>query len=253
MFANLLSNAIKYSPPGATVNIRTRGEADSAVIAVRDYGAGMTPGILARVFEMFYQADDTLHRSQSGLGVGLTLARTIAELHGGSVEASSEGSERGSEFVVRLPLSAVELAVTPQQAIDDVAEEASRIVLVEDHQDNREMFQLLLEFEGHRVETAADGVEGLALIEQLKPDVAFVDIGLPLLDGYCVAERVRANPTLNSVILIALSGYVQPADVERARHAGFDRHLPKPVTPGQLLKALHELQHRRRNASGGRD
>jgi CheY-like chemotaxis protein len=245
MLANLLSNAVKYSPPGTTVTLTTRREGGDVVIGVCDQGAGMPPDVLTHAFDMFYQADDTLDRSKSGLGVGLTLVRTIAELHGGTVTATSEGAERGSEFEVRLPLSAMPADAQAPDAGGPPATVRCEIVLVEDHPDNREMIQLLLEFEGHTVQPAADGIEGLALIERCKPDIAFIDIGLPGLDGYSVARRVRENPDLRSVLLIALSGYVQPTDIERARESGFDDHLAKPVTPDQLLRVLRDAQQSR--------
>jgi PAS domain S-box-containing protein len=233
LFANLLTNAVKYSPPGSVVRLVAMPDGSDVVVSVVDHGIGMTRDVIEHAFELFYQADETLDRTQSGMGVGLTLARTIALLHGGNLTATSAGPGEGSTFEVRLPY----LQARPQPApIEPPATgRAFRIVLVEDHEDSREMIRLLLGSEGHTVDAAANGADGLSLIERVKPDVALVDIGLPGIDGFAVAERVRRTPALDRVALIALSGYAQPRDVERARASGFDAHVAKPMTPENLL------------------
>jgi len=239
MFANLLANAITYSPPRSSVRLAAALEDGDAVIRVIDHGVGMTRDVLDHAFDLFYQADESLDRKQSGMGVGLTLARTIAVLHGGGLTASSPGPGRGSTFEVRLPL----LQSPPERVATPPAPSARsyRIVLVEDHDDNREMIRLLLDCEGHRVEAAANGADGLSLIEHVKPDVALVDIGLPGIDGFAVAERVRQNHALDEVGLIALSGYAQAKDVEHARASGFDAHVAKPMTPEHLLDVVAQV------------
>jgi signal transduction histidine kinase/ActR/RegA family two-component response regulator len=236
MIGNLLANSVKYSPPRALVRLTAQREEGQVVIRVIDRGAGMSREVLEHAFDLFYQADETLDRRQSGMGVGLTLARTIAALHGGALSASSPGPGQGSTFEVRLPVA----PAPTEQAPPEVRPEGRsyRIVLVEDHEDNREMIRLLLGCEGHRVDVAADGADGLSLIERLKPDVALVDIGLPGIDGFTVAQRVRENPALAVVGLIALSGYAQASDVEHARESGFDAHVAKPTAPDHLLDVV---------------
>jgi PAS domain S-box-containing protein len=247
MLGNLLANGVKYSPSGSAVRLVARCDGGEAVFRVVDHGVGMSRDVLDRAFDLFYQADDTLDRRQSGMGVGLTLARTIAALHGGTLTASSEGPGRGSMFEARLPLA----QALVEEASPDVhaADGSYRIVLVEDHEDNREMIRLLLGCEGHLVEVAANGAEGLSLIERTRPDVALVDIGLPGIDGFTVAQRVRQNRALDEVGLIALSGYAQASDVEHARASGFDAHVAKPMSPEHLLAVVQAVIAER---NGGR-
>jgi two-component system CheB/CheR fusion protein len=245
MLANLLTNSVKYSPPGSEVAIHVESDGTFALIRVRDRGMGMTPAVMARAFELFYQADQTLDRSASGMGVGLTLARRLAEMHEGTIDAYSGGPGRGSEFVVRLPLDRSHELPAVAPSTPAPAMHARDVVVVEDHDDNRAMMEMLLACDGHRVHTAAGGPEGLALIERIRPDVALIDIGLPGLDGYEVARRIREDRRLDSVGLIALSGYAQPADVERAVAAGFDQHVAKPVTYERLWSVVQLVCHRR--------
>ena len=236
VFSNLLVNAIKYSPPGSSVELSLSAERDTAVVRVADNGIGIAPELLDRIFEMFVQAESSLDRSQGGLGIGLTLVKSLVELHGGSVTAHSEGRNRGSEFVVRLPLAARTAAIIDAPSRPSPARTPLRVVLVEDNADIRESLCDYLGSVGYELQTAADGPSGLAVILAHRPDVALVDIGLPLLDGYAVARRVRAALG-NGVRLIAVSGYGQAEDRQRALSAGFDEHLTKPVT----LVALDEL------------
>jgi CheY-like chemotaxis protein len=248
MVANLLSNAIKFSPAGSRVTMTLDRESDQAVIGVRDEGAGMTPAELAHVFDLFYQGTRAADPGLGGMGVGLTLARRIAELHGGTLEAASEGCDRGSLLTVRLPLLGARTAfdvrtgihATISDRVSDVPVHAGdgnrprRFVVVEDHQDNREMTAALLSMSGYEVRSAGDGHAGVALISEFKPDVALVDLGLPLLDGNGVARHVRARRDLDRVVLIAVSGYAQSSDIERSLAAGFDAHIAKPVAFDQL-------------------
>ena len=236
VFSNLLVNAIKYSPAGSSVELSLSAERDTAVVRVADNGIGIAPELLDRIFEMFVQAESSLDRAQGGLGIGLTLVKSLVELHGGSVTAHSEGRNRGSEFVVRLPLAALTAAIIDAPSRPSPARTPLRVVLVEDNADIRESLCDYFGSVGYELQTAADGPSGLAVILAHRPDVALVDIGLPLLDGYAVARRVRAALG-NGVRLIAVSGYGQAEDRQRALSAGFDEHLTKPVT----LVALDEL------------
>ena len=247
MLANLLANAVKYSPPGSQVRLRAERDGKEAVLTVIDHGVGMTKEVLERAFDLFYQADETLDRRQSGMGVGLTLARAIATLHGGTLAAASDGPGQGSRFTARLPLADV---AGEEERVDECGPsvERYRIVLVEDHEDNREMIRLLLGCEGHQVETAASGAEGVSLIERTRPDVALLDIGLPGMDGFEVAQRIRQNPQLNEVGLVALSGYAQASDIEKGRQAGFDAHVAKPMTPEHLLEVVEKVVASRQGA-----
>lgn len=241
--ANLLTNAIKYSPNGDRVRLKLDLDAGSAVVRVADNGAGITSEMLNRVFEMFVQSEDELDRSEGGMGVGLTLVRNLVELHGGTVVAHSEGRGRGSEFEVRLPLVPFPRRQTQSSSApaSHLASDESieRIVLIEDQDDNRNMLTSLLELEGVEVHGAASGLEGLELIEDVHPDAAIIDIGLPKMDGYEVARRIRASDrNRGDITLIALTGYGQPKDIERTRAAGFDHHLVKPLQVDKLVQIL---------------
>jgi CheY-like chemotaxis protein len=203
----------------------------------------MTEALQKRVFDPFVQGDETLDRSEGGMGIGLTLVRSLVEQHGGSVHASSGGLGKGSEFVVTLPLARPP-APSPQQCESPQTPECDttglRLLVVEDDTDGRDMLQRLLETYGYQVTTAADGLSALRAIELEQPDVAFVDIGLPELDGYGVARHVRQKKGIDQTYLVALTGYGQPADRKRARDAGFDDHLTKPVKMDELLRILRE-------------
>jgi two-component system CheB/CheR fusion protein len=234
--ANLLSNATRYSDQGGAVRFSLRREGDHAIIRVSDDGRGIEPTLLPRIFDMFVQGPQTIARSDGGLGIGLTLLRSLVNLHDGKVEAYSEGPGRGSTFEVRLP-------VAPRHAIAASAVEADAtpvrtIVLVEDQVDARRMMQLLLEADGREVFTADNGLAGAELIERVRPDVAIVDLGLPVMSGFDVAKRLRANAETRGLRLIAWSGYGQDADVQAALDAGFDDHLTKPPDPDRLEQVL---------------
>jgi two-component system CheB/CheR fusion protein len=233
--ANLLSNAAKYSSRGSTVDFALFREDGEAVIRVTDRGRGIEPEVLPRIFELFVQGPQSIDRSDGGLGIGLTVLRSLVELHGGRVEAHSDGPSRGSQFTVWLPLapSAAAEVVQPDVATNAVLK---TVVVVEDQEDSRLMMKLLLESHGIVVHTAADGPEGLDLIATVKPDLALVDLGLPVMDGFEIAQRLRAaGSTLH---LVALSGYGQDSDVKAALAAGFDQHITKPPDPGRLEQLL---------------
>ena len=233
---NLVSNAIKYTPRRGHVLVEVSNEDDQAVLSVSDDGAGLSAELLPRIFELFTQAPETLDRAKGGLGIGLTLVRSLVELHGGSVTAASDGPGRGSRFTVRLPLAAaaapVRAAPAPRRA--GVAHE---VLIVEDNADSRDTLKVVLEELGHKVEVACDGLEAVERARAAPPEVAVVDIGLPGIDGYEVARRLRAERG-RSVYLIALTGYGQPEDRLRAFEAGFDLHFTKPVDLGALGQVL---------------
>ncbi len=232
----LLDNAAKYTPRGGEISVTGYGEGGEVVLRVRDTGIGISPEMLRPVFDLFVQADQSRAGSEGGLGVGLTLARTVIELHGGTIIAQSEGPGRGSEFVVRLPVGA---PVGPPGPDDRrrVAIEARQILLVEDDDNVREALRRLLKLDGHRVEVAHDGPEGVELALATAPEVAFIDIGLPGLDGYEVGRRIRAG--LGSrVLLVALTAHGLEEDRRRSTEAGFDAHLVKPASYEDLTRIL---------------
>jgi two-component system CheB/CheR fusion protein len=240
MLVNLLTNAVKYTPSGGNVLIELRREADQAVLRVKDSGVGIRPDILGRVFDLFVQADDTLDRSSGGLGVGLTLVRIIAELHGGSVRASSAGPGQGSEFTVRLPLAAVSSFTSTDQADAGSPAPPSRILVVEDNDDSRRMLETFLKLCGHDVRVARDGEEGLRLILEERPAMALIDIGLPKLNGYELARRARESLG-GEVVLVALTGYGRPEDNQSVVEAGFDEHIVKPAKRGDLERLIRRF------------
>jgi PAS domain S-box-containing protein len=234
---NLLGNAVKFTPTYGAVRVRVGVEGSQAVLEVQDSGMGMAPHLVGQVFSLFAQGAQPPDRSQGGLGVGLTLVRHLVERHGGTVSAHSDGPGSGSVFAVRLPRidEPSRQAVTPPDPRAVLT--ARRILLIEDNEDAREMLQLVLEREGHTVVAAADGEEGIALAESASPELALIDIGLPRIDGYEVARRIRASAG-SRLTLVALTGYGSAVDRTRARHAGFDAHLVKPVDPTKLAEVI---------------
>jgi signal transduction histidine kinase/ActR/RegA family two-component response regulator len=241
---NLVMNAVKYSPASSPIELAVAREAGQAVLRVRDQGIGMEPELLPRVFELFVQGQRALDRAQGGLGIGLTLVRRLAELHDGGVTAQSDGPGRGSVFTVRLPAIA---APAPSQApaTNHAGVQAPRDVLVvEDNEDARAMMRAFLETEGHLVHEAADGAAGLRLAMARRYHIAFVDLGLPGMDGYELARRLRGLPGSRDMLLVALTGYGQPQDRQRALDAGFDLHLIKPADQALLRRLLAELPAR---------
>jgi PAS domain S-box-containing protein len=247
---NLLNNAAKYSEEGGNISVTVAQEQDRAIVRVRDTGVGISPELLPVVFDLFTQGERSLSRSQGGLGIGLSLVKKLVELHGGKVEAHSEGSGKGSEFVLRLPvrneisksLPHNQTATAPKKA-----EKPLSVLIVDDSVDAAESLRMLLGMSGHQVEMAHDGKLGIKMADEKKPDVMIVDIGLPGLNGYQVAERVRETPHLKGVVLVAVTGYGQEEDRRRSADAGFDYHLVKPVDPQkmeQLLALIGKLMKR---------
>ncbi|WNG29129.1 response regulator [Cystobacter fuscus] len=245
--ANLLHNAAKYTPSGGRIELAARRNQGELVLSVRDNGVGLRPEMLQRVFELFVQVDPGSDRAQGGLGLGLTLVRSLVEMHGGRVSAHSQGLSQGSEFIVHLPLPA---EATAPLAIPNMLKSAAslgsslrplNILLVEDNPDIRETLRDLLELHGHHVAEASDGRAAVELVLSQRPQVALVDIGLPELDGYQVAELVRASAGGADTRLVALTGYGHPEDRKRALAAGFDAHLVKPVSSEDLSQVLKRL------------
>ena len=242
VLGNLLDNAVKYTPAGGTIDVSIGGEGDQAVLHVRDSGVGIPLDFKSRVFDVFSRANIQAPQSRTGLGLGLSVVRELVTQHGGVVEVESGGLGQGADFMVRLPLaSAFGAHVTPPAPSDAARPARSaplRVLLVEDNADGREALEIVLEQRGLRVRTAADGGEALALARAELPDVALIDIGLPDMDGYELAERLRALPRGDEIRLIALTGF--SAHQERSTAAGFDAHLVKPVAPDALLRVLGE-------------
>jgi two-component system CheB/CheR fusion protein len=237
---NLLSNAVKYTPSGGRITLQaTRDGNGAAVVRVADTGAGIPAHMLESVFDLFVQAKHTLDHADGGLGVGLTLVRALVEMHGGTVQAHSNGDGHGSEFSFKLPLTSAP-EHTPTQAAGAVSSLPSGItvVVVEDNADSREMLCSMLKLEGAVCHGAGDGQEALDLIERVAPDIVIMDVGLPKVDGLEVARRVRGNPRHARVRLIALTGYGLASDRQATAQAGFDHHLVKPVQPADLFKVL---------------
>ena len=241
--ANLLTNGVKYSQAGQSVQISLSKEGEEAIIRVTDHGAGIPKHQIGKIFEMFYQSDDTLDRSHGGIGVGLSLVRSLAELHGGSISVQSDGIGKGSQFEVRLPLvQANEKIPKKPYSLRKPTVEIKTVVVVEDQEDNRVMISSMLEMEGFEVSSAENGVEGLKLIRSSKPDAAIIDLGLPELDGFEVARKLRFGSNEvepSQSLLIALTGYGQPQDIEKAHECGFDHHMVKPLDPDRLLELLN--------------
>jgi len=239
VLSNLLNNAAKYTEPGGRIEFQVYREGDEAVVSVRDNGIGMAPEVLARVFDLFAQAEQSLARSQGGLGIGLTLARRLVEMHGGSVQARSEGLGLGSDFAVRLPLATSEpprpLANRPHSTVH---ERPSRVLVVDDNVDGARLLAQILDASGHRTNLAHDGMQALAIARDVRPDVILLDIGLPGMDGYEVARRLRETEGLERVLLIALTGYGQERDRVRSAEAGFDHHLVKPVDATSIRELI---------------
>jgi PAS domain S-box-containing protein len=249
--SNLLNNAAKYTERGGRIRLTARREGNEAIVSVRDNGIGIPEQLQARVFDMFAQVEHSLDRSEGGLGIGLHLARKLAEMHGGNLSVRSAGSGKGSEFTLRLPVPE-EPAPQRRCFVSDWAPQSLgsplRILVVDDNRDSADSLGLLLEIPGNVVRIAYDGLHAVEMAAEFRPDVVLLDIGLPKLDGYQVAQRIRQQPGGMDLTLIALTGWGQEEARVRAKQAGFDSHLVKPVDPGLLLRHLGSL----RRSNGGR-
>jgi CheY-like chemotaxis protein/two-component sensor histidine kinase len=239
VFSNLLNNAAKYTPKGGRIRLSVGQENGDAVVRIVDSGIGLDPLSMGRIFDMFVQVDVSLDRSTAGLGVGLTLARRLVQLHGGTLEAESPGAGQGSTFTVRLPTSGLHLDdETVARQASGVRASARRVLLADDNKDFANSLGELIGAGGHAVRIVHDGEEAVEAAATFKPDVAFVDIGMPKLHGYDVARRLRADPATAKCILVAVTGWGQDNDRRLAREAGFDRHLTKPVNPADIEAIL---------------
>jgi CheY-like chemotaxis protein/two-component sensor histidine kinase len=239
---NLLHNAAKYTPEGGRIEVRARCAGDAAVLTVKDNGVGMESEMLDAAFDLFRQGPQALDRADGGLGVGLTLVQRLVAMHGGTVEAHSAGPGYGSEFIVRLP-------ATPGGRVSSASDEAQvpapaslRVLVVDDNQDAANALRLLLESDGHQVKVATDGVSGLALAREYRPDYLLLDIGLPRMSGYDIAASLRADPAMKHTTIVAITGYGQLHDRTRTAAVGFDHHLTKPVEFSALQELLRARQ-----------
>jgi PAS domain S-box-containing protein len=240
IIANLLNNATKYSRPGGSIWLAAHEREGEAVITVRDNGIGIDPALMPGIFAMFAHAD----RAEEGLGIGLSLARRLAEMHGGNLVARSEGADKGAEFTLHLPLGQA-VSVPPEagpQSIPAAAGSRLRVLVVDDNRDTADSLQMLLHVMGNEIRTAYDGLEAVRTAEAFRPDVVFLDIGLPKMSGFEVAEALRRQVWASKLVLVAISGWGQEADRDRSQQAGFNRHLVKPVDPTAIFELLREVQ-----------
>jgi CheY-like chemotaxis protein len=247
--SNLLNNAAKYTPYGGRIALTTRREGDRAVISVADTGIGISTESLPEVFEMFTQVGRNRDRSQGGLGIGLALVRRLVELHGGSVTAVSPGIGEGSTFSVRLPLAQPEAPPIPapqRPAGSDAGANGLRVLVVDDNEDAAESLAVLLELSGHDTRVANDGDAAVRTAHEFRPDVVFLDIGMPGKDGYEVAKELRESPDTRAAVLVALTGWGAKDDRARSRQAGFDHHLTKPAGLAAVDDLLAQMAASRR-------
>jgi signal transduction histidine kinase len=248
VFLNLLNNSAKYTERGGQIWLSAERQDDTVVVRVRDNGAGIPPQMLPRIFEMFTQVDRSLERAQGGLGIGLTLVRRLVEMHGGSVEAHSEGTGKGSEFIVRLFVARNAGLENPSEGSNGgdagPAGRRHRILVVDDNQDAANSLAMLLRMKGHDVRTAYDGLEAVDAAATHKPDVVLLDVGLPRLNGFDVARRIREGESQGHVVLVALTGWGHDEDRRRSKEAGFDHHMVKPADPAALDRVLESLASR---------
>jgi PAS domain S-box-containing protein len=252
--ANLLNNAAKYTESGGRIGISVERKDGAIVLRVTDSGSGIDPDLLPRVFDLFVQADPTLARTHGGLGIGLTLVRRLVELHGGQVAAQSDGRQKGSEFVVRLPAIPAANAEAPPAASGEklATERPLQLLVVDDNVDAAESLAMFLRMQGHEVYVAYDGGAAFEAAQLQAPDVVLLDIGLPVLTGYEVAEQLKQREGTPKSIVVALTGYGREVDRERARVAGFDYYLVKPVDPAKLLRLLAKIAAGPKNLPSGR-
>jgi PAS domain S-box-containing protein len=243
VFSNLLINAVKYTDPGGQIHLRAHQESGSVVVSVIDNGIGISAELLPRVFTMFFQSDQAIERAEGGLGVGLSLVRGLVMLHGGSVQARSKGPGKGSEFTVRLPAGApLPECLDTEMGTESLAANAGlKILVVDDNRDAADTCAMLLEASGHHVQTAYTARQALELARTFRPHALLLDIGLPDIDGYKLAQQVRATPWGRSAILVAVTGWGQEQDRLRAVEAGFDQHLVKPISAETVESLLQSF------------
>lgn len=242
--ANLLTNAAKYTDPGGTIWLRARDGGGVVEVSVRDSGTGIPQPMLERVFDTFEQGKQSIERKSGGLGLGLAIVRNIVLMHGGAVTARSEGPGKGSEFVVLLPIHRVrarEVDTTPTPSIAEMAPKGRRILIVDDSPDGADMLDLAMTMAGHETRTCTESPAALVAATEMRPDVALLDIGLPVMDGFELARRIREALGPSTPVLIALTGYGQESDRRKSREAGFDYHLVKPIDPNRLAELIASL------------
>jgi CheY-like chemotaxis protein/two-component sensor histidine kinase len=239
VFANLFNNAAKYTDPQGTIRVSARRESAGIVIRVSDTGNGIAPETLPRVFDLFVQERQALERAQGGLGIGLAIVRSLVQIHGGTVQAESPGKGKGSTFTVTLPAAdPTRQAAVAAEAPTRVAAAGHRLLLVDDNEDAAMLLADSLRALGHHVEVAHDGPSALTVVEVFKPGVALLDLGLPVMDGFELGERLRADPGLQGLVLIAVTGYAQELDRRRSAASGFDAHMAKPIDVHELDKLI---------------
>jgi CheY-like chemotaxis protein/anti-sigma regulatory factor (Ser/Thr protein kinase) len=239
VIANLLNNAAKYMPPGGEIEIAAERQRDMAVVSVKDSGIGIPAEMLDRIFDMFTQVDRSLERSRTGLGIGLTLVKRLVEMHGGTVEAHSPGPGRGSTFAIRIPVAAGPLSVDEPNGDGDLRPaEKRRILVADDNENAAKLLAMLLKALGNDVRVACDGEAALTLAAEFRPDIALLDLGMPRLDGYETARRIRHEPWGRNMVLAALTGWGQEEDKRRTKEAGFNHHFVKPVDAATLRELL---------------
>jgi PAS domain S-box-containing protein len=245
VFSNLLNNSAKYSPAGSDIYVTLQRENNSAIVDVADSGMGIPAAMIPRIFDMFVQISRPGLRE--GLGIGLTLVKRIVDLHGGTIVASSGGESRGSNFRVRLAAADLPVVDRPASPIVDrvPVSVGARILVADDNRDAADTLALILELDGHEVQKAYDGLEALKLAEEFRPQIALLDIGMPHMDGYQTARRIRDRPWGDSVLLVALTGWGQEQDRRQASEAGFDQHLVKPVDPQAIVSLVEQTRSRR--------
>ena len=247
--ANLLTNSAKYTPNGGRICVSGRRDGDQVILSVKDNGIGIDPDMLTHIFELFIQANQGLTKSQGGLGVGLTLVKSLIELHGGTVQAHSSGLGQGSEFVVMLPMALESSTrVDSDHSIPTASSTRLRLLVVDDNHDAASSLSVLLSLQGHEVKIAHSGIEAMEIVSTYIPHLILLDIGMPNMDGFEVTRRLREMPELDSTVIVALTGCGQPEDRRRAAEVGFDHHLMKPLEGRLLEKILDDCKHKLLNA-----
>ena len=246
VFWNLLNNAAKYTEPGGRIDLTVRLEGGEVAVSIRDNGIGIPREMQGRVFDIFTQVDRTLEKTQGGLGIGLSIAKRLVEMHGGTIAVSSEGHRKGSEFTVRLPARVTAAPAGDGAEPRDLGARGPRhrILVADDNHDSVTTLSLMLEVMGHEVQVAHDGLQTVELAESFRPDAILMDIGMPGLNGFDACQRIRTRPWARDVFIVALTGWGQDEDKVRSRDAGFDRHLVKPVEPAMLEKMIFALPAR---------
>jgi CheY-like chemotaxis protein len=252
VFANVLANAVKFTPRGGHIWFTADRQSSGAVVRVRDTGAGISGDVLPRVFDMFHQGGPVLERTTGGLGIGLTLARRLVEMHDGKIDVRSPGAGQGTEVEIRLPVTGAQIVTAPAAEQPSAAHRRSlRVLIVEDNVDAAEMLEAAVSRLGHLTRVAHDGGSALTAATEFAPDVIFLDVGLPVMNGYAVARTLRRMPEFDHVHIAAVTGWGQDEDRRKARDAGCDSHFTKPLAPAMLEDLLSAIAQRTREGAGG--